>query len=395
MDPVMKSPPQSAKGAASDRSGSFLVWRIGFMMLCAVGMYLSADLLRLHVKVYTDPDYHAFCAVSEYLNCETVAVSQFAVFAGLPVALWGLTAYFFIGGLCIWGTVRRNKQADTWPFALLFWLSFFSSLVSVVLLIISHSRIQSLCLLCMAAYMVNFLLFGFSIVLLRQLKSGPIEALRLDMAAIVNKKMPFFLYVTVFAVILAVVKISLPAYWEDPITIGPEGLLVGQTANGLDWIGARKPVLKISEFSDYQCPHCRRGHRRVRSLVSQNPDRIRLVHRHFPLRSHKYSFAYSLMAHCAGEQDRFWEANDYLFKHGLRKDPVNAAELAQAIQIEPDRLSACMAGDAAKQAVTNDIAAGSDLKIRGTPSYLIGSHIYPGKIPEHIISDALAQNQKD
>src|SRR5210317_2208398 len=68
-------------------------WRIAFLVLCTVGALLSAELLRLHVKVYTDPNYHAFCAMTEKLNCETVAVSSYAVFAGLPVALWGLIGY--------------------------------------------------------------------------------------------------------------------------------------------------------------------------------------------------------------------------------------------------------------------------------------------------------------
>jgi protein-disulfide isomerase/uncharacterized membrane protein len=324
-----------------------------------------------------------------------VAISQYAVFAGFPVALWGLAAYFFMGGLCIWGIAHRKKQSHTWPFAFLFWLSLFSSLVSIVLFIISHSQIHALCLLCMATYIVNFLLFGLSIVLLRQLKSGPFEVLRPDFAVIVGNNKTFFFYVAVFAVILAIVRLSLPAYWEDQITTGPGGLLVGQTANGLDWIGARKPALQISEYSDYQCPHCRRGHLKVRSLVSQNPDKIRLVHRHFPLRRHQYSFSYAVLAHCAGEQNRFWEANDYLFEHGRRNEPVSAVELAQAIQIDPDRLSACTAGDAANQAIANDIAAGRDLQIRGTPSYLIGSKIYTGKIPQQIISDALAQKRED
>ncbi len=87
-------------------------WRIAFLIFCTVGALLSADLLRLHVKVHKDPNYHAFCAMSEKLNCETVAASSWAVFAGLPVALWGLVGYFFMGGLCIWGLYKGRQPAS-------------------------------------------------------------------------------------------------------------------------------------------------------------------------------------------------------------------------------------------------------------------------------------------
>jgi uncharacterized membrane protein len=58
--------------------------------LCLVGIAVSAELTRVHVFVHTDPDYHSLCAMSEGINCETVAISPYSVFAGLPVSVWGL-----------------------------------------------------------------------------------------------------------------------------------------------------------------------------------------------------------------------------------------------------------------------------------------------------------------
>ena len=54
-------------------------------------------------------------------------------------------------------------------------------------------------------------------------------------------------------------------------------------AHGWHWIGATKPTVTIYEFSDYQCPHCLRGHEQMRKLLAQYPDKLRLVHRHYPL----------------------------------------------------------------------------------------------------------------
>ena len=391
----MTSQRTSANRSSNGESASLPVWRIAFLVLCALGIYLSAELLRLHVKVYTDPAYHAFCAVSENFNCETVATSPYAVFAGLPVALWGLVGYLFMGGLALWGLVRRKQDPTVWPFGLLFWLSLFSVLVSAVLFLVSHREIHSLCLLCVATYGVNFLLLSLAVLELRRLQSGPFKTLGMDMQAVADRRLPVSLYLASPVVLLAVAWGALPVYWNADIATGPEGLLVGKTTEGLDWIGARQPVLEIEEFSDYQCPHCSRGHQKVRALVRQHPDQIRLVHRHYPLKSHRYAFAYAVLAHCAGEQKRFWEANDYLYTNGRRKNPVRPEELAQAIGLNPEALSACMVSEDAKSAVTQDIAAGRDLKLRGTPTYAIGDQTYPGSIPENVIAESLGTKPSD
>ena len=391
----MTSHPLSAHQPSADASGPFPVWRILFGVLCILGACFSVELLRLHVKVYTDPAYHALCAVNVQFNCETVAVSPYAVFAGLPVALWGIVGYLFMGGLCLWGIVRRKEPPPTWPFGFLFWLSFFSVLVSAVLFVIAHKEIHSLCLLCMATYVINGLLFGLTILELRRLKSGPFRMLAMDTKAVSGKRRASSLYLASFVALLGVVGVAMPAYWEANITTGPGGLLVGKTAEGFDWIGARQPILEITEFSDYQCPYCSRGHHKVRSLVGRHPDQIRLIHRNYPLKSHRFSFTYAVMAHCAGEQNRFWEANDYLYANGRRKNPITPEELAEAIGIDPETLHACMVGEDAKSAVLKDIAAGHELKLKGTPTYVIGGQTYPGSIPEKVITDALEAHPED
>ena len=369
-------------------------WRIAFLIFCMVGALLSADLLRLHVKVYKDPNYHAFCAMSEQLNCETVAASSWAVIAGLPVALWGLVGYFFMGGLCLWG-LYKGRQPASWPFGILFWLSLFSVFVSIAMYVISNAFIGALCLICVATYVTNFLLCGLAIADLRVVKSGPLAAVRAEVRGLRGQKFTSLIYVLSFAVFLIVLWSVVPAYWQAGVSTGPGGLLVGTTTEGLHWIGARAPLLDVIEFSDYQCPYCSRGHSETRKLIGKHPDKIRLVHRHFPLRRHRFAFVYAKMAYCSGQQERFWQANDYLFKTGRRRNPVTPAELGTAIQINPQLLETCSDSEAAKVAVADDIAAGRGFKIRGTPTYVIANKAYPGRIPKKVISAALTQKQNE
>ena len=364
-------------------------WRIVFLALCALGIMLSVYLLNLHIRVHTDPNFHSLCTMSEQVNCETVALSKYAVFAGLPWALWGLIGYLFMSGLCIRG-LRSQPQPASWPFGILFWLSAFSSLVSIALFGISHFLIRSFCVVCAATYITNFLLIGIAFVELRRTGSGPLSAIRAELRSLTDRKMPALVYVTSFVAMLAILWVALPAYWKIEVSTGPGGLRVGTTPEEFHWIGARAPVLDITDFSDYQCPHCSRGHNEIRALIGKYPDKVRLVHRHYPLRRHPFAFLYSKMAYCAGRQGRFWEANDYLFENGQRREMVTQTELADAIKIDAAELAVCVESNPANQAVLNDLADGKALNIRGTPAYVIGTRVYPGRIPKEVIDSALS-----
>ena len=126
-----------------------------FGLLCVLGVAVSAELARIHVFVHTDPSYHSVCAMSEGVNCETVALSPYAVFLGLPVAVWGVVGYLAMGFLALSG-IRRWRLHPAWPWGLLFALAAFSILTSAILAYISATQIASLCIFCICS-MFRFL----------------------------------------------------------------------------------------------------------------------------------------------------------------------------------------------------------------------------------------------
>jgi protein-disulfide isomerase/uncharacterized membrane protein len=382
------------------KSGPFNVprWRVAFLVFCTAGVLFSADLERLHVNVHTDPDYQSYCAMSERVNCETVAASDFAVAGGLPTAIWGILAYTGMGILAVWG-LRGRLRTPTWPFGILFWSSLLSSIVGLVLFFISHFVIHSVCVVCAATYLVNFALLGTAAMTLRRDGTGPSTALGKEMQAITGDPGKPLLLGLAMLVAAAVLLRSVPHYWEAGSLTGPGGLAAGVTADGHPWIGAREPVVEIVEFSDYQCPHCRRGHDDMRALVTREPDRVRLVHRNYPLDDacnptmrrplHVEACDYARMAVCAGEQDRFWAANDYIFGQSRRHDAITTAELAGKTGIDRGVLEACLQSDRAARVVAEDMQAARDLGVRGTPTFLLGGEIYPGRIPPDVLEAAL------
>jgi protein-disulfide isomerase len=152
------------------------------------------------------------------------------------------------------------------------------------------------------------------------------------------------------------------------------------TEDGHAWIGAAQPTLTILEYSDYQCPHCRRGHDKLRTLIEAHPTEVRLVHRHYPLDQacnpkvtrafHESACRFAAMATCAGQQDRFWEANDYLYARGATAEAVETDAFVKALGLDAVSFEACMRDDA-KARVEADVQSGIAVGVQGTPTLVI------------------------
>jgi protein-disulfide isomerase/uncharacterized membrane protein len=384
----------------SERRGRHL--RIAFVVLCAIGLLLAADLQRVHVKVHTDPDYSSYCSVSEEIDCEAVAASEKSVVAGLPVATWGLVFYLLIGAGALLG-FRGHRRTTSWPYGLLTLATLLSVAGSAWLYYLSHFVIGSICPVCVGTYLCNLALFVVALLELRRTGRTPWGALREDLGAFASTPGPAVgLTLAGGALVVALLQ-ALPPYWHVALTSeGPGGLPVGRTVDGHPFIGAASPTLEIVEYSDYQCPHCLRGHQAMRQLVQQHPDKVRLVHRHFPLDQqcnpsinrpfHLDACKYARLTFCAGEQQRFWEANDYLFERGSRKEPVDAAELARALALDAALLATCADGDAAREEARRDLRAGAALGIRGTPTFVVDGQVHRGSVPPEVIAEALGKD---
>ncbi len=357
-------------------------------MLCGVGLLLSADLMRLHVAVHADPDYESYCSMGEGLDCAAVAQSEYSIWLGMPLALWGILAYLTLGAL---GLLSLRDPRQSWPIALAWAISVPLALSGIGLFWLSHYVIHSVCIVCAGTYLINFLLVGCASLVLR---GGP-GVVRRAFHEIYEHLGATITFSALGLVAVLIVSAALPEYWAVRANTGPDGVPVGATEDGHAWIGAAFPELEVTEFSDYECPHCRSRHAKMRELVAQHPDKIRLVHMHYPLDNacnpnipqpfHENACLYARMANCAARQDRFWEANDYLYANHKKTDPVTAERLARDVDLDGDALAACLADDAVADEVARDMAAGRDLGVQGTPTFVVDGQVHPGWIPPEIL----------
>lgn len=388
---------QKGKRTAPDprppRSGLHLA----FLALCGIGLLFSADLLRVHINVHTDPGYHSYCSVNEGLDCAAVAASEYSVFWGLPLALWGLVGYL---AMAAWAELgARSRGAGTaWPWGVLCGVGTLLSVASIFLLYVSHFIIHSICLVCAGSYIINIALLVVAILEVRRRGVSVVSAMVADVGEAARRPGLPLIFVALLAGAVMILKASITPYWTIIID-GPDGLAAGTTATGQPWIGAVDPVVEIIEYSDYQCPHCLRGHNAMRDLVRANPDRVRLIHRHYPLDQacnpritqpfHRFACSYARLAWCAGEQGQFWEANDYIFLQGRRTDRVTPAELARQLGLDAADLTACESGRESAREVDHDLKAGREAGVGATPTFVMNGQVFTGSIPPEALAAAL------
>jgi len=365
----------------------------GFVLLCTLGVAVSAELARIHVFVHTDPSYHSVCAMSEGVNCETVALSPHAVFLGLPVAVWGIVGYLVMGAAALSGIGRRRRHSS-WPWGLLLALACFSVAASAILAFISATQIASWCLFCMCSYAINAGLLVVAIVARRQARTRAIQLVILDAKALIRRPQLGVGAAVVTLVVLLGIELFVPHYWKTPGWDELPRLHAGIDDNGHNWIGAQNPRVTVVEFSDYECPHCRKAHKEARLLAAKFPDQVRLVHRHLPLDRachpglrmpfHLHACRFAEAAECAGEQGRFWEMNDALFstQDKVKAKNLDPMELAVRIGVHRSQFKQCMDSHATAPRIASDVQESMTRKLSGTPSFIIGDEILPGWVSE-------------
>jgi uncharacterized membrane protein/protein-disulfide isomerase len=377
----------------------FAVYYFAVVFLTLVGLIVSLYLSYSHYRVYTDIGYKSFCALSKAINCDTVSQSAYSIFLGLPVPVWGIVGYIFF---LLFLLFAKNKDAgNKRVWTLLFLIAAAFTLYSIALAAISTFYIHSYCIMCLVLYAVNLLLLFYTRMIRSRFKSsGLIDGFKKDIRFLKAKRSSVLSLFAPFFGGIILLLLFFPAYWQ----FEPPALLSnansGITKDGHPWIGAENPKLIITEYTDYKCFQCKKMHFFLRQLIAKHPDKIRLVHRNFPMDHtvnpivkepfHIGSGKMALMAIQAASQNKFWQLNDILFEMAGEGDVIDVAELAAQLEMDPKTLASSLNDPAARQLLQHDILSALKLQISGTPAYVIKEKVYLAQIPPEIIKTALA-----
>ncbi len=148
------------------------------------------------------------------------------------------------------------------------------------------------------------------------------------------------------------------------------------SVDGAAVLGDPNAKVTLIEFSDYQCPYCARFFRETLPRLVEDyieTGKVRLVYRDFPIASlHPAAFEAALAARCAGEQGRYWEMHDRFFADQKVLAEKDWPAQAQALGLDSVKFQACLESDRHTAKVRQDMAAGQEAGVRGTPTFFLG-----------------------
>lgn len=135
-------------------------------------------------------------------------------------------------------------------------------------------------------------------------------------------------------------------------------------------------AVTLLEYSDFECPYCKRFHPTVVELMQRNGDNLRWVYRHFPLDFHnpgaqKQAEATECVAELHGN-DAFWTYSDLIYRRtesGGQGFPLEALRpLAEEIGMDGDAFDECLDSGRMADLVRQDHENGLRSGVSGTPS---------------------------
>lgn len=178
-----------------------------------------------------------------------------------------------------------------------------------------------------------------------------------------------------FPIISNQISIDIHNQPERPHVVNTPAALPPVQSKDMEITGNANSPIMIVEFADYQCPHCKEAAFMMDSYMKEHPDRFQLAFRNFPLPMHQWAKAAAVAAEAAGEQHKFWEMHDYLYKHQseMEKKSFTAEAFrgyAQAIGLDMKRFDQDVQSDKIQQRIDNDQKLASAL-ITMTPTFFI------------------------
>ncbi|HEU5077170.1 MAG TPA: thioredoxin domain-containing protein [Polyangiaceae bacterium] len=152
--------------------------------------------------------------------------------------------------------------------------------------------------------------------------------------------------------------------------------------DGSPAIGPDDAVVTIVEFSEFQCPFCRRVRPTLDKLRERFPNDVRVVFKHLPLPFHEHALP---AARVSAEVFRtrgnvaFWEAAHELFEGDLGDTQLIGAAARAGLPEAQARLA--LTGEAGQALVDADLNLAEDLQVRGTPHFFINGRRLAGARP--------------
>ncbi len=145
--------------------------------------------------------------------------------------------------------------------------------------------------------------------------------------------------------------------------------------------GNPKAPVTIVEFTDFECPFCRKFQPTFHQILDQYQDQVKFVFKHAPLPFHLKARRAHTASLCAEAQGKFWEYRDLLFEQPGGLDREHLVGYGEKLGLSIDAFTACLDSGTYAEKIDQDLAEGHELGVQGTPTFFVNGRMLSGAQP--------------
>jgi protein-disulfide isomerase len=170
-------------------------------------------------------------------------------------------------------------------------------------------------------------------------------------------------------------------------------------------LGDPKAPVTLVEYSDFECPVCRKLHDALRGMLPNYAGKVRVVFKDFPIEQlHPWARTAAIAGRCAYQQDpkSFWKMYDFIYDNQEIISAANAwtmmLDYAGQSGLNGEMFKSCMASPEPGAAVDASRANGKQLEVSSTPTVFVNGRRLVGGDPhllEQYINYELAQQKSE
>ncbi|MBU3941117.1 MAG: DsbA family protein [Nanoarchaeota archaeon] len=155
--------------------------------------------------------------------------------------------------------------------------------------------------------------------------------------------------------------VTLPVVYDDAVSFGDENAKV-----------------TVIEAGCFECDYTRQAVPVVKKILEVYGDQIRFVYMDFPIKSHESATKLAEAAHCAHEQDKFWDYYYVLFENQEKTSNEELIQHAEDLSLNIEQFTFCLESEKYKPVIDRDFNNGVKAGIYGTPTFFVNEHVLVG-----------------
>lgn len=364
-----------------------------YSLLVTIGLFIYLTIH--HYAVQLGLNGPGLCAISSKINCDAAAVSSYAEFFKIPIAVFGLCFNLVMLVVVLFKKLSwsEDSEAQNGAVRLLFLIS---TVLSVVLGLISIFKIQVICPFCLGTYV-------FSLIN-TYLVWNVFSPATFNPGDLLSHKPNLTAGAAILILSWFISSMVQDNYGLNEIKkIAPEKIALWKNSpvmqfsnNGL--VQNPTGTTTIIEYADFKCPHCKIASTALHNFMKGHSD-IKFIFKPFPLdgtcnptMDHKGDGTRCKMAAwalCANKvSQKGWDVHQWYFDHQESLQSVSDMkdtniEISKALNLNYDEIEKCAESVVTYDEIKQLSLEAKNAKVEGTPTiFLNGKKLEYGQFPE-------------